>query len=55
MTAKKQPVLNKELWIELNELKLQFKDIKFIKVKGHDGEMGNEIVDKLCNEYMDKM
>ena len=55
VTAKKQPVLNKELWVELNELKSQFKDIRFVKVKGHDGEMGNEIVDKLCNEYMDKM
>lgn len=53
--ASKNPVANKELWIELIELKSQFKDIKFVKVKGHSDNYGNIQADKLCNEYMNKI
>lgn len=55
ITSKKQPVLNKELWVELDNLKLQFRDIQFMKVKGHTDNYGNIQADKLCNEYMNKM
>ena len=51
----KKPVENKELWIELDNLKAKFKDIKWIKVKGHSGEDGNERADELCNLEMDKL
>ena len=54
-TSDKKDVKNKDLWIELDELKSQFTDIKFCKVKGHSGEKGNEIVDTLCNIEMDKL
>ena len=53
--SNKEPVKNKELWIELDNLKSQFKDIKFIKVKGHSNCVGNNKADELCNKYMDKM
>lgn len=55
ITSKKEPVLNKELWIELDNLKSQFRDIRFEKVKGHSDNFGNNQADRLCNEYMDKM
>lgn len=55
VTANKKPVLNKELWIELDKLKSEFKDIQFIKVKGHSGNVGNDIADTLVNEAMDKL
>lgn len=54
-TSKKQPVLNMELWQELDKLVCQFANIDFIKVKGHSDNYGNIQADKLCNEYMDKM
>lgn len=51
--ADKKPVENKELWIELDNLKNEFTNINFVKVRGHDGEVGNERVDELCNLAMD--
>lgn len=39
---------NKELVQNIRELMSQFKDLKLIKVKGHDGIEGNERVDKLA-------
>ena len=54
-TANKKPVLNKELWVELDALKSQFTNIKFIKVKGHADNPGNNRADALCNETMDKL
>lgn len=54
-TSTKKPVVNKELWVELDRLKNEFKDIEFIKVKGHAGNFGNEQADRLCNEVMDRM
>ncbi|OOO00334.1 MAG: ribonuclease HI [Epulopiscium sp. Nele67-Bin004] len=53
--SKKAPVKNKELWQELYELKRQFKDIQFIKVKGHSDNEGNNRADELCNIEMDKL
>lgn len=52
-TAKKEPVKNAELWIELDLEVSKFKHITFYKVKGHSGNFGNEQADRLCNEYMD--
>ena len=51
-TANKQPVKNKELWTELDNLNNEFK-IKWNWVKGHAGNEGNEAVDQAANEGID--
>lgn len=52
--SKKEPVENKELWVELLDLVEGLNDIKFIKVKGHSGVELNELADQLANKGMDK-
>lgn len=63
-TANKKPVLNKDLWLELLELKNSinqkllknnFLEIKFEYVKGHAGIKGNEIADELATIAADKL
>jgi len=46
-TSKKEPVKNKELWIQLYELTIYY-DIKWIWVKAHAGNVLNEEVDLLA-------
>ncbi|MDC1152235.1 ribonuclease HI [Candidatus Pelagibacter ubique] len=48
-TSKKEPVKNKELWIQLYELSNQF-EIKWIWVKAHAGNALNEEVDLLAKK-----
>ena len=48
-TSKKEPVKNKELWIQLYELTNSF-DIKWIWVKAHSGKFLNEEVDLLAKQ-----
>ena len=48
-TSKKEPVKNKELWIELYELTKSYK-IKWIWVKAHAGNILNEEVDLLAKQ-----
>lgn len=48
------PLLNKELWQEIDQLVPNFPNMEFQWVKGHAGQAGNEYVDSLLNEYMDK-
>lgn len=52
-TAAKKPVLNKELWVELDGLFSQC-DIEWKWVKGHAGVKYNEICDSLCHDEMEK-
>lgn len=52
-TSGKKPVENKDLWIELDDLKSQFTNINFIKVKGHAGVELNELADQLANKGVD--
>lgn len=54
ITSKKEPVLNKELWIELLELSKGFREIRFIKCKGHSDNEDNNRADKLVNIAMDE-
>jgi len=49
LTSKKEPVKNKELWIELYNLTKSFK-IKWIWVKAHVGNPLNEEVDLLAKK-----
>ena len=55
VNSKKEPVKNKELWIALDNEKSKFRNIEFIKVKGHANDEGNILVDSLLNKCMDEM
>ncbi|MFA5523998.1 MAG: ribonuclease HI [Tissierellales bacterium] len=52
INSKKDPVENKDLWIELIDLVSSFNSISFIKVKGHSGIELNEFADALANKGM---
>ena len=47
-TAAKKDVKNKELWQKLDEL-INFHQVQWHWVKGHSGDVGNEIADQLAN------
>ena len=51
--SNKEPVKNKELWMELDELVIKFKP-KFIKVKGHSDNEYNNRCDELARMAIDK-
>lgn len=53
-TANKKPVKNKELWLELVELKDKFFSVEFVWVKGHADSDGNNRADALVNIAMDE-
>lgn len=48
-TAAKKPVLNKDLWQQLDKLNQQHQ-VDWQWVKGHAGNAGNEIADSLANQ-----
>lgn len=45
---------NLELWKELDALKHNFSQIKFVWVKGHDGHPQNELCDQMANIALDE-
>ena len=49
LTSKKEPVKNKELWVQLHELN-NSSDVKWIWVKAHAGNALNEEVDLLAKQ-----
>lgn len=53
--SKKEPVANKELWLQLLEERDAFADIGFHKVKGHADNEGNIRADGLANLAMDEV
>ena len=53
-TAARQPVKNQDLWQLLDEA-AGTQDIQWIWVKGHSGDAGNEYVDQLANDAIDRM
>lgn len=53
VNSKREPVKNKEFWIELLDLTSR-RAVEFEWVKGHSGEEGNEIADALANEAIDR-
>jgi len=48
-TSKKEPVKNKELWVQLHELNNSY-EVKWIWVKAHAGNVLNEEVDLLAKK-----
>ncbi|MBT3674982.1 MAG: ribonuclease HI [Proteobacteria bacterium] len=53
-TAAKKDVKNKELWSKLDEL-INFHQVQWHWVKGHSGDVGNEIADQLANKGIDSI
>lgn len=53
-TANRKPVLNMELWMELDEL-VGKHEIEWNWVKGHSGHTENEIADQLANLGIDEL
>ncbi len=53
-TAAKKPVVNKDLWQQLDALSQQH-DISWHWVKGHAGHPGNEIADQLANQGIEQL
>ena len=53
-TANKKPVLNVELWQQLDELVAQH-EIEWVWVKGHSGHPENELADQLANQGVDEL
>ncbi|MCR4962800.1 MAG: ribonuclease HI [Firmicutes bacterium] len=49
LNSKKQPVENKDLWLELLRLS-EIHDVSWHKVKGHAGDANNEICDALAKQ-----
>jgi ribonuclease HI len=53
-TASKHPVKNEDLWRRLDILVAKH-TIKWIWVKGHSGDSGNELADQLANQGIDEL
>lgn len=53
-TAAKKPVVNQDLWQQLDSL-CQQHDIEWHWVKGHAGHPGNEIADQLANQGIEEL
>ena len=53
-TAAKKPVLNSELWRELDEL-VAAHAVEWQWVKGHSGHPENELADQLANRGIDEL
>jgi len=53
-TAARKPVLNSDLWQELDALAAKH-DVEWHWVKGHSGHAGNEAADQLANRGIDEL
>lgn len=54
LNARKKPVKNQELWIELDKLS-NIHDISWHWVKGHSGHPENDLVDEVANQAISKL
>jgi len=54
LTSSKEPVKNKELWVELDELVRKY-NVKFIKVKGHSDNAYNNRCDEMARNAIKKL
>ncbi len=49
-TATKKPVVNQDLWMQLDKLQQKLPMVQFQWVRGHNSNKFNELADKLCEE-----
>ena len=54
INAKKKPVLNSDLWKQLDEL-ASIHQVEWYWIKGHSGHPGNERADALANKGVDEI
>ena len=54
ITAAKKPVKNQDLWQAL-DAETERHEIRWVWVKGHSGDDGNEEADRLANLGIDEM
>ena len=54
LTGDKKPVKNRELWQAL-EAEIERHDVRWVWVKGHSGDPGNERADALANRGVDEV
>lgn len=54
ITSGKEPVKNKDLWLELNELLSKYR-VEFVKVKGHADNENNNRCDKFARAEIAKL
>ena len=54
INSSKQPVKNKELWVELDRLNRRHR-ISWVWIRGHSGHVENERCDRLANQAIDEM
>lgn len=53
-TAARKPVKNVDLWQKLDRLAAGH-DVRWLWVRGHSGDEGNEMADRLANEAIDEL
>ena len=53
-TAARKPVKNVDLWQQLDRLAAGH-DVRWLWVRGHSGDEGNEMADRLANEAIDEL
>ena len=54
INSSKQPVKNKELWVELDRLNRRHR-VSWVWIRGHSGHVENERCDRLANQAIDEM
>ena len=52
-TATKKAVKNVDLWKDLDEISARH-EVEWKWVRGHSGDIGNELADQLANEAIDE-
>jgi ribonuclease HI len=49
LRGKARPVLNRDVWEALLDMRRFYREIRFEWVRGHNGDRHNEVCDKLCS------
>ncbi len=52
--GKDKPLLNREIWEALLEMRQFYREVRYEWVKGHKGDSHNERCDKLCSKAVER-